>query len=802
MTPSFSRQRWGKVLMHGIRSESFRPALRTVAIACAFLAPSAALGQVVNITNGTDPSATTACPGTTVWIDTFAVKSSTTSTVAVTSVTLTLPTNVQNWVSSISLNSASNGTGTNYGSGTPTGTSLAITTSGLTAPRSNQTALSVYVLATIKADALLTAGTFALTATATAAAPTGGTYADTAPPTTTVDNQAPAAITGLTATPSTGQVDLAWTNPGTDFGEVLVDRRVGSAVTGAPVDGTTYALADPVGTGTVSYVGTAAAFSDTSLTAATYYYALWARDACKNSSATAATASAVVSGAPQTVPGTPGTPSFSSITGTTLSVSWTAATGATSYKVERGPSSTGPWTEIAGVTSPYPASGLSPGTTYWYQVRGTNAAGDGPTSTQSSVTTLPGTPGAVTFSGIAQTTLTVSWGAATGAASYRVERGSSSTGPWTEFAAGVTGTSTPSSGLTASTTYWYRVRATSAGGDGAYTAAASVTTLANVPGAPGTPTFSSVTQTSLTVSWTAASGATSYTLERGTSSSGPWTAFAATSPYPDSALLAGTAYWYRVHGTNAAGDGPYSTASVTTLPGTTAVGDGSVVPNATMCPSYAGTPVNAFTLSATGAADTVTSVTLSLTPSLAYLNLASVQVTNDAGTVTYGSATPTTSGDLAVGLGAGITGPVGSATQYKVRLVPKAHVDMVATALGGDAYATTARVTAIVGTNPAPTYNDATSGTVTIDNRGPASPRWGSVTVPGTLNWTAPADADVAQVLVLRNTKPITDVPGEGSTYLTGGTLGTSTIVQYGTAAQNTAGSASDTPGNGVFYYK
>ncbi|HEX9308714.1 MAG TPA: fibronectin type III domain-containing protein, partial [Anaeromyxobacter sp.] len=441
--------------MHGIRSESFRPALRAVAIACAFLAPSAALGQVVNITNGTDPAAaTTVCPGTTVWIDTFAVKSSTTATVGVTSITLTLPTNVQSWVTSISLNSAADGTGTPYGSGTPTGTSLAITTSGLTAPRSTGQTLSVYVLATIKADASLTAGTFGLTATATGAAPTGGSYADTAPPTTAVDNQAPGAITGLTATPSTGRVDLAWANPGGDFAEVLVDRRVSSAVTGAPADGTLYALTDPVGTGTVSYVGTAVTFPDTSLPGATYYYALWARDTCKNYSTTAATASAVVSGAPQTVPGTPGTPSFSSIAGTTLSVSWTAATGATSYKLERGASSSGPWTELqTGIlfsSLPYPDGSLTPGTTYWYRVRGWNAVGDGP-----------------------------------------------------------------------------------------YSTAASVMTVA-LPGAPGPLQFSSVTQTSLTVSWTAASGATSHTLERGTSSSGPWTQLAATSPYPDSALIAGT----------------------------------------------------------------------------------------------------------------------------------------------------------------------------------------------------------------------------------------------------------------------
>ena len=307
------------------------------------------------------------------------------------------------------------------------------------------------------------------------------------------------------------------------------------------------------------------------------------------------------------------------------------------------------------------------------------------------------------------------------------------------------------------------------------------------------------------MSWTAASGATSYKLERGPSSTGPWTEFTGvSSPYPQSGLAVNTTYWYRVRGTNTGGDGPYSTeASATTLPATTAVADGSVVPNATMCPSYAATPVNAFTLSATGAADTVTRVTVSLSPPLAYLNLSSVQVTNDAGTVTYGSGVPA-NGSAVVSLGAGITAPVGSATQYKVRLVPKLHADMLAPNLGGDAYATTALVTEIVGTNPAPSYGDATSGTVTVDNRSPANPRWGTVTVPGSvsLSWTNPTDADVAQVVILRNTVPITDLPVEGTTYSTG-KIGASDIVYVGAATPpGSAGSRTDAPANGIYYYK
>ena len=77
----------------------------------------------------------------------------------------------------------------------------------------------------------------------------------------------------------------------------------------------------------------------------------------------------------------------------------------------------------------------------------------------------------------------------------------------------------PDSGLTAGTKYWYRVRGWNAAGDGQYSGNGTVTT-ASVPGTPGTPTLSPVYATTLTVSWTAGSGATSYKVERAPDSGG------------------------------------------------------------------------------------------------------------------------------------------------------------------------------------------------------------------------------------------------------------------------------------------
>lgn len=92
------------------------------------------------------------------------------------------------------------------------------------------------------------------------------------------------------------------------------------------------------------------------------------------------------------VPGAPGTPTFSATTSTSTMVAWTAATDATSYKVERAPDAAGvpgAFAQIASgvTTTSYSSSGLSAGTKYWYRVRGTNAAGDGAYSGNGTVTT-------------------------------------------------------------------------------------------------------------------------------------------------------------------------------------------------------------------------------------------------------------------------------------------------------------------------------------------------------------------------------------------------------------------------------
>ncbi|MFC1418088.1 fibronectin type III domain-containing protein, partial [Streptacidiphilus cavernicola] len=131
-------------------------------------------------------------------------------------------------------------------------------------------------------------------------------------------------------------------------------------------------------------------------------------------------------------------------------------------------------------------------------------------------------------------------------------------------------TSYTDSGLTASTGYSYTVTAVNSAGESAPSSAVSVTTAAGsgsgVPAAPGGLAAGTVTSTSVALSWSAVSGATSYNVYRG----GVKVGSASGTSYTDSGLTASTGYSYTVTAVNSAGESaPSSAVSVTTAAGFT-----------------------------------------------------------------------------------------------------------------------------------------------------------------------------------------------------------------------------------------
>lgn len=140
--------------------------------------------------------------------------------------------------------------------------------------------------------------------------------------------------------------------------------------------------------------------------------------------------------------------------------------GATSWEISRGA------TVLATVTAPgYTDTGLTPLTSYAYQVVGINAFGRGHPATLA-VLTAPLGPSGVTVAG-ADSVVVVSWTAIPGATAYQVSRASTAGGPYTPLSPAVGTAQFADFTVAAGQTYFYVVSASAGTGFGDASAEAS-----------------------------------------------------------------------------------------------------------------------------------------------------------------------------------------------------------------------------------------------------------------------------------------------------------------------------------------
>ncbi len=172
-----------------------------------------------------------------------------------------------------------------------------------------------------------------------------------------------------------------------------------------------------------------------------------------------------------------------------ISLSWSASTGATSYRIYRGLSPGGQNSTFTQIdTNSFVDTGLTNGTTYYYRVTAVNSAGESGRSSEVSATPAIGSAPQIptgTSATAGDRQVTVSWSASSGATSYNLYRGLSSGGQaTTPYRTGLTTTSFLDTGLTNGTTYYYRVGALNAAGESARSAEVSArpaaTTSANI----------------------------------------------------------------------------------------------------------------------------------------------------------------------------------------------------------------------------------------------------------------------------------------------------------------------------------
>ena len=196
-------------------------------------------------------------------------------------------------------------------------------------------------------------------------------------------------------------------------------------------------------------------------------------------------------------------------------------------------------------------------------------------------TTPPTVPGNFVAAATSATQINLSWMASTdnvGVTGYKVERCSGA--GCTNFAQIATPTTTTFSdtGLTASTSYSYRVRASdAAGNNSSYSSTASATTQAapdtTPPTAPTNLTATAASTTQINLSWTASTdnvGVTGYKVER-CSGAGcanfVQIATPTTTTFSDTGLTASTSYSYRVRANDAAGNNSaYSNTATASTP--------------------------------------------------------------------------------------------------------------------------------------------------------------------------------------------------------------------------------------------
>ncbi|MFH1895986.1 MAG: fibronectin type III domain-containing protein [bacterium] len=282
-----------------------------------------------------------------------------------------------------------------------------------------------------------------------------------------------------------------------------------------------------------------------------------------------------------TAPAAPANLSAASITETTATISWDAASGADTYDLSYGTSPTATDTVATGIAGvSHALSSLTAGTKYYYKVRAVSTAnGTGAYSSVSSFYTVGDITLTLTVDSLSQ--ITASWtetGAGT-AVSYHLERATASNySDATEIYDGLSPREFVSESLSANTIYYFRVRAEFAGETYGAWNNSSDETLPSPPTALAlTASFEEPNTNKLALSWTSpgAGEISSFKAFRGgDKDSGTLVATVAntTTTYTDTALDPNTSYTYYVYSLNSSGafSVSYTTASEYTLSATPA----------------------------------------------------------------------------------------------------------------------------------------------------------------------------------------------------------------------------------------
>ena len=327
-------------------------------------------------------------------------------------------------------------------------------------------------------------------------------------------------------------------------------------------------------TTSTNYVNTGAAVGTT------YYYKVRAL----NVDGAAGAYSSTVSGAAKAVAPAAPTVTMTYSDSGKPKLTWSAVSGAASYRVYRSESRGTGYSLLGTTTSTsYVNTGAAVGKTYYYRVKAVNSAG---TSAYSNIvsgtarTPAPAAPvlkgGTSSASGKPQLT----WAAVDGAAKYDVYRSNSADGTFSKVGS-TDKTTYVNTGAVQGVTYFYKIRAVGASGASGFSNTVAIH-VAGVVKAPAVVVLSGIKADAagITVTWKATANADTYNVLRRDASNTAWKVIArgvSGTSYKDTTVARGVMYSYTVQGVAADGvtTGPYDTtgksakvtASASTTPG-------------------------------------------------------------------------------------------------------------------------------------------------------------------------------------------------------------------------------------------